>query len=265
MTSFNYARFIPHAIESVLHQTFPDLELIIVDDGSSDSSKEIIEEFRKKDPRIRTIFHEKNMGIARTMNDGIDAARGIFIAFIASDDLWMVNKLDEQLKVLSGDEDLVVWSEGRVIDAAGTPTGKTFTQIVPDARGSKKSGDLFDALLVGNFIFGSTRILKRENLEGFRFNEELKYLNDHQFAVDLAHQYHYHFIKEPLGCYRIHGRNTQTRDPSVFMIELQKVYRYFLRRYGEDIPLVMRCELQVRYYWQSVRKYQATRRSAPPE
>ncbi len=258
MTSFNYARFIPYAIESVLHQTFPDLELIIIDDGSSDSSKEIIEEFRKKDPRIRAIFHENNMGIARTMNDGIDAARGKFIAFIASDDLWMADKLDTQLKVLTRDEDLVAWSEGLVIDENGSPTGKTFTQIIPDAR-RKKNRYIFEELLSGNFILGTSRILKRENLEGIRWNEDLKYLNDYQFAVDLAYKYRFCFIEEPLVCYRVHGRNTRIRDEQGHTRDLQPVYTYFLARYGNEMSLKRRIEIWIRYYREFIRIYQLRR------
>jgi glycosyltransferase involved in cell wall biosynthesis len=265
MTSFNYERFIRDAIESVLDQTEPDLELIIIDDASSDSSREIIRGYQKKDDRIRTLFHPENRGIARSVNDGIGMAGGRFIASIASDDLWMADKLEKQVRVLSTDEDLVVWSEGLVIDAAGTPTGKTFTQIVPDAQKSRKSGDLFTDLLAGNYIFGSTRIVKRENLGGIRFNERLRYLNDHQFAVDLAHKYHYYFIDEPLACYRVHGQNTQTRDPAAFIIELREVYGYFLRRYGKDIPPLKRYELRVRYNWQKVREYQARRSPGPVE
>ncbi|MFA5295489.1 MAG: glycosyltransferase [Methanoregulaceae archaeon] len=261
MTSYNYERFIPDAIESVLNQTISDIELIIVDDGSTDSSRDIIRKYQGQDDRIRTLFHPENMGIARTVNDGIGMAEGIFLASIASDDLWMADKLEKQLLVLSKDEDLIVWSEGVVIDSAGTPNGMYFTQIVPDAQGSRKSGYIFEDLLAGNFIFGSTRILKRENLDGIRFNEALRYLNDHQFAVDLAYKYDYFFIDEPLACYRVHGKNTQIRDPVPFIVDLQKLYGYFLQRYGREISLIRRYELWARYYWQMIRIYQMKRRT----
>jgi|WetSurMetagenome_2_1015567.scaffolds.fasta_scaffold37468_2 glycosyltransferase involved in cell wall biosynthesis len=253
MTSFNYERFIPYAIESVLNQTVHDIELIIVDDGSSDASRCIIEEYRERDSRIRTLFHTRNRGISKTMNDGFAMAEGTFVATIASDDVWKREKLQKQLDVLAKDEDLVVWSEGLVIDASGSPTGRKFTQIVPDAKACRKSGDIFEDILVGNVIFGSSRIVKKENLEGIRWNESLRYLNDHQFAVDLAFRYDFFFIETPLACYRIHGHNTQTRDPAGFIRELKTLYGYFLERYGKEISWKKRYELRVRYYREMAR------------
>jgi|WetSurMetagenome_2_1015567.scaffolds.fasta_scaffold21117_2 glycosyltransferase involved in cell wall biosynthesis len=256
MTSFNYEHFIPYAIESVLNQTVPDFELIIIDDGSSDSSRQIIEVYQRQDERIRPIFHSVNMGIGRSMNDGIGMAKGTFIASIASDDVWMTHKLKTQLDVLSKDENLVVWSEGLVIDSSGVPTGRNFTEIILDAKGRRKSGNIFDEIIMGNFIFGSSRILKRKNLDGIPWNESLKYLNDYQFAVDLAHKYHFYFIEEPLTCYRVHGSNTLTRDPEGYLVDLQRVYKYFLKRYGNEINRKKRYELWIRYYREMFREYQ---------
>jgi glycosyltransferase involved in cell wall biosynthesis len=232
MSSYQYDRYIAEAIDSVLNQTIRDLELIIVDDGSTDRSHQIIQSYTEKDSRVTPIFNGVNMGIARTMNTGIDAAEGKFIAFISSDDIWFPRKLEFQLKVLKNDEDLVVWTEGVIIDVQGKPTGETFTQI----HGSEsriKSGDIFNELLKGNFIFGSSRILKRSNLDGIRWNENLKYLNDYQFAVDLARKYRFYFIPEPLTMYRIHGKNTVTRDLSGFLIDNILLGRYFLSQYGD--------------------------------
>ena len=155
------------------------------------------------------IFHERNMGIAKTINDGLEKARGKFIAFIASDDLWVKDKLEKQLKVLEKDENLIVWSEGEIIGKHGVPAGKLFTQKCEASR-KKKNGDLFDELLKGNYIFGSSLIIKRENVEGIRFNENLKYLNDYQYVLEIARRYKYYFIEEPLAKYRIHGGNTIT-------------------------------------------------------
>lgn len=75
MKSYNHDRYISEAIESVTRQSFEDFELIIVDDGSIDSSRQIIERYEQQDCRIRSILHERNMGITRVVNDGIDAAR----------------------------------------------------------------------------------------------------------------------------------------------------------------------------------------------
>lgn len=233
MPSYNHERYISEAIESVLTQTFTDLELIIIDDASKDNSRQIIEGFSKKDGRIKAIFHERNMGIARTLNDGIERAKGKFITFIASDDVWIKDKLEKQVRVLEENEDLVVWAEAEIIDANGNSTGEVFTQKYhPSAR--KKSGDIFEELLIGDFMHD--RILKRENLGDIRFNEALKYLNDHQFDVDLASKYEYCFIPEPLVRYRRHGTNTTLSYGEVGWLKEQIIIgEYFLRKYSNKI------------------------------
>jgi glycosyltransferase involved in cell wall biosynthesis len=83
MASYNHEKYLPEAIESVLDQTSPDLELVIVDDASKDSSREIVEAYQKRDCRVRAFFHEKNRGIAITANDALEAATGQYISLSA--------------------------------------------------------------------------------------------------------------------------------------------------------------------------------------
>ncbi len=242
MPSYNHSRFIKEAIQSVLNQTFDDFELIIIDDSSSDNSQEIIQKFAEIDSRIKPIFHKKNMGIARTLNDGLRASKGEFIAFIASDDVWVPNKLEIQLEILTRNEDLIVWCEGEIIDANSNSTGKTFTER-HNATNRQKSGRIFEELLKGNFIFGSSMILKRKNLGKIRFDESLKYLNDYKFVVDLAWRYDYCFIKSPLAKYRIHGGNTILSDKKGWLIDAVRVNEYFLEQYGDKISRKLRAML----------------------
>ena len=115
MGTWNQERFIAEAIESVLGQDFEDLELIIVDGASTDETRKIIDRYAQQDPRIRVIFQERNMGISGACNDGIEAAKGKFVANIDSDDVWVPDKLTKQLAVLERDEDLIVWSEGGLL------------------------------------------------------------------------------------------------------------------------------------------------------
>jgi glycosyltransferase involved in cell wall biosynthesis len=235
MPSCNHERYVSEAIESILNQTFTDFELIITDDSSKDNSKEIIRAYEARDRRIRAFFHSENKGIARTMNDGLEKAKGKFIAFFASDDVWVKDNLRKQLEVLEKNEDLVVWSESLVIDACGKPTGELFTQRCGSSK-RKKNGDVFEELLRGNYICGSSVILKRENLKDIRFDEQLKYLNDHKLMVDLARKYNFYFIPEPLAMYRIHGANAVLLDREEGWPKDQIIVcEYFLREYGDDI------------------------------
>ncbi len=233
MPSFNHGKFIPYAIKSVLNQDFNDFELIIIDDASKDNSAEIIESFRKRDKRIRAVYHDKNKGIVKTYNEGINASQGKYIAIIDSDDIWVENKLTEQIKVLDSNENLIVWSEGEIIDGEGNPTGEKFTEIhgSPD---KKKSGHILKTLLKNNYILGSSLIAANKNLKKISFCDKLKYLNDWLFFTELAKDYEYFLIDKLLVKYRIHGTNTN-RDSLGFLKDYLKIIKIFISKYKSCI------------------------------
>jgi len=234
MPSYNHEKYIPSAIESVLNQTYTDFELIIIDDASKDKSKEIIKAYKEKDSRIRAIFHNENKGIARTMNEAIEKASRKFLALFSSDDVWVKDKLKKQLEVLKKNENLVVWSEGLVINALGNPNGELFTQK-HGALKRKKSGDIFEELLKGNYICGQSVIFKKENINSIKYDEKLKYLNDYKFMVNLARRYEFYFIPEPLIMYRIHGKNSILSDKKGWQKEEILINKYFLQKYNNEI------------------------------
>ena len=97
--TYNRAHLIGRAIQSVLNQTYQNFEIIVVDDGSTDNTEEMIKEFQKHDKRIKYIRHEKNRGGAAARNTGIKVARGEYIAFQDSDDEWLPEKLEKQMDV----------------------------------------------------------------------------------------------------------------------------------------------------------------------
>ncbi|MGZ4928657.1 MAG: glycosyltransferase family 2 protein [Halobacteriota archaeon] len=249
MKSYNHERYIAEAIESVLRQDFEDLELIIVDDASTDASRQIIERYAEQDPRIRLIFHERNLGISKVVNDGIDVARGKFIAQIDSDDVWVRDKLRKQLAVLENNENLIVWSEGELIDENGRPLGKSFSEMCSRFP-KKKSGDIFQELLAGPYIFGTSLLYKRQNVGDLRYDERLLYLNDYKFELELARDYQFHYIAEPLAKYRIHGKNALVgSDPHAEerrrrgYIEEISVRQEALRRYNHEVPNVVMAKI----------------------
>lgn len=207
IASYNHEKFVSEAIESVLGQDFEDLELIIVDDASTDTSRQIIQKYAMEDARVRVILHETNCGIAKTMNDGIAAAKGKFLAETASDDVWMKDKLSKQLAVLESDEDLVVFTEVGIINESGQPVCPTWSEY--SGVSAKKTGDIFHDLLGRwEFFMNSNMLLKRANLGDIRYDESLKYANDYKLYLELAAKYAFYFIPEPLAQYRAHSSNT---------------------------------------------------------
>lgn len=102
MTSYNYEKFIPQAIESVISQTVSEWELIIVDDGSKDNSLSIIKQYCEKDSRIKLLTHpnNRNKGLKASLLLGINAAQNEWLAFLESDDYWAPNYLEEKIKMV---------------------------------------------------------------------------------------------------------------------------------------------------------------------
>lgn len=242
LPSYNHEKYIGETIESVLNQTFSDFEFIIIGDCSPDNSVEIIKKYVDKDDRIKFYIHDKNMGIAKTENELIDLAKGKYIAFLNSDDVWHESKLEKQLNLLEKDENLIIWTEGEIIDENSNLVGKKFTKTY-GSRKKKLNGDIFNALLHGNYILFASLMFKRDNLKGLRFIEDLKIINDYPFELALAKKYKYHFIKQPLTYYRMHGKNTiimNKENSFLFYKDIIIVQRYLLETYNKEIPKLLK-------------------------
>ncbi len=234
MPSYNHEKFIGEAIESVLGQTFKDLEFIIIDDESKDKSRQIIEKFARNDNRIKKVFHKKNLGIAKTINEGIKNSTGKYIALIASDDVWISEKLEKQLKILEKDENLVVWCNSAIIDSNSNLTGEITSEKYKNAT---PQGYVFEEI-VNSWISGSGIIMKRENIKDMRYSENLKYLNDTQFYADLAYRYQFYYMEDALSKYRLHGDNAsfgEITDIKGWYKDSLALCVYIFQEYGSEL------------------------------
>lgn len=183
MPNYNGAKFIRSAVESVIYQTFPYWELIIVDDCSTDESICIIEGFLKLDNRITLIKNDINSGVAFSRNRGIKSAKGKFISFLDSDDLWLPNKLEKQLDFIFKNGAKIVYSAYDVIDE----NNKILGYVLPPDKLD------YNKLLKSNFIGNLTGLFDSESLgkpdvvemghEDFIFWLELLKKNDFAFGI----------------------------------------------------------------------------------
>jgi sugar O-acyltransferase (sialic acid O-acetyltransferase NeuD family) len=124
LSSYNHERFVGEAIRSALGQTLADLELIIIDDASTDGSVAVIEQFT--DPRIRFVRHERNRGIGVTKNEAFNMARGTYVGVLNSDDAWLPDKLEKQVQVFADRPELgALFTAAQVIDENGEPFRET--------------------------------------------------------------------------------------------------------------------------------------------
>lgn len=123
--SYNSSRFIADTIHSVLNQTYSHFELIIVDDCSKDDSWEIISAFSIKDERIKIYQLDHNSGAATARNYGIQTAKGKYLAFLDSDDMWDKHKLESQVKFMESNNYVFTFTNYRMIDENGNSLNKT--------------------------------------------------------------------------------------------------------------------------------------------
>jgi len=258
MPSYNHEKYLAESIESVLNQTIKDIELIIVDDASIDKSRTIIEDYQKRDARIKVFFHKQNEGIAKTINDAIAHTSGDYIAFTASDDVWMKHKLEKQINVLKNLDEVVVWSDGVVIDENSQFTGQYWSEMYQINK-RKTDGNIFEELLKGNYICGQSRILKRKMLRDVSFDDSLLYLNDYLFEIELANKYPYYFINEPLIQYRIHGENTILNNRQMWIQDLNEINIRILTQFGDKISNRTKSHLHYSLaitYWNNIDRTQ---------
>ena len=125
MPSYNAEKYIAESIESVLHQTYSNWELLITDDCSNDQTPAIVQSYANKDSRIDFIIAPQHSGIANTRNQSIMRAKGRFVAFLDNDDFWVPEKLEKQIRFLLKNDFAFVYSEYELMNENGTLKGKT--------------------------------------------------------------------------------------------------------------------------------------------
>lgn len=124
MPCFNSERFLADSIESVLKQTYENFELIIIDDASNDGSMEIVESYHSKDKRIKILRNDENSGPAVSRNKGIEFAKGRYIAFLDSDDLWNTDKLKKQIAFMKEKGSAMSHTSYELMTESGAKKGK---------------------------------------------------------------------------------------------------------------------------------------------
>lgn len=190
--TYNRAHIISRSIRSILNQTYNDFELIIVDDGSTDNTEEVVKNFNDK--RIKYIVHKENMGASSALNTGINFSSGSFVTFNGSDDEWLPEKLEEEMKGFKTADSRVgvVYSALWEIYA----DEKVYT---PRPIHEVLEGNLHDELIKGNFVNGLS-LIKRSCFEKVGvFDEKLPAQEDWELYIRISKYYNFKFINKPLS------------------------------------------------------------------
>ncbi len=199
--TYNNGRFIADAIQSVLQQTFNIHEIVVVDDGSTDKTEDIVRSFGDKVRYIK----QHNAGVSAARNTGIENTTGEIIAFLDADDIWLSEKIEKQVAKFAEDEQVgLVHCAMREFD---DQTGETIAMHLEGGEGwvAKDIALLEKPVIAGP---GGSIVVRRDVIEDVGgFDTRLKNGEDWEFCLRVAKKYKVGFVREPLVDYRNHGGN----------------------------------------------------------
>lgn len=226
MPAYNAEKHIAESIQSVLAQTYQNWELIVVDDGSVDRTAEIARSFSSLDQRIKYVFQQNKM-LAGARNTGIKNSTGDIIAFLDSDDLWMSEKLELQVKKMEEVNADIVFSDGFIFPEDDT---RNETRTFSAYCGQFSADAMFSLLLAENRIPVLSVLARKEALrEVGLFNEDPCYygLEDYELWLRLAkHGAAFYGMKEKLVRYRVHANAMSSNKVSMLKAEIAAVEKH---------------------------------------
>lgn len=239
MPAYNAEKTIGPAIESVLGQSYTDFELIVINDCSKDSTAEIISAFAEKDSRVRFLQNSKNSGVSATRNYGVSEAKGEWIAFLDSDDMWRKDKLEKQLAVVNSYPDAVLsYTASSFISANGAPSG-----YIMEAE----EKTTYKTLLKKNLVSCSSAMVKTEIMKNIKMPNDAMHEDYYVWLTILKEHKYAYGVNEPLLIYRLSETSkSANRIKSAKML----FNSYTAVGYGK-IPAFM---LMIRYTYHSVTK-----------
>ncbi len=206
--AYNAAGTLEATVKSVFEQSVQDFEIIIVDDGSKDTTLQVAQSIASRDLRVRLIS-QHNSGASAARNTGVKAAIGEYVAFLDADDLWMPHKLERQLEVLNGAKDITAVQ-------SGVYYVNNDLEIISVGRCFESKDVLLETLFFQNLPgLMSTLIVKRDRFDLIGlFNTKLVILEDWEMAIRLSRYCNLKSIEEPLALYRQFPGN-RSRDLSI--------------------------------------------------
>lgn len=224
MPVYNGELYVREAINSLLRQTFADFELIIINDGSTDLSAEIIKSF--KDERIVVINNEKNVGLSTVRNRGLEIARSEFIAFMDCDDISLPERLEFELDFLEKHQDFgLVGSFARLIDKNNVPTGVAWKEFVTIEKFQPR-------ILFGNMFVTSSVMLRKTALPKTKFSDGFAPAEDYELWGRIMKNWKGWNIPKILINYRTHSSGTSVTKKAEQQKSINRIITTDLREIG---------------------------------
>lgn len=217
LTCYNHLSYLEAAIDGLLAQSFQDFELIALDDGSTDGTREWLSDrlgpkapkpnkWEPLENRTKLVFNESNLGTYGTLNVGLAHVSGDFVAVLNDDDVWLPTKLERQVELMDAHPNVgLVHTGGEFIDAQGnrtegSPLGFAFPKF--------EAGDLLLRLIYSNTIIASAVLARKRCFDELGpFDASYFGSGDWEMWLRIAERWELGFVDEPLTLYRIHGQN----------------------------------------------------------
>lgn len=222
--TFNRSQFIHYAIRSVITQTISNWELLIIDDGSTDNTKNIIEPYLT-DPRIKYFFQE-NQGQAAARNNGLRHSRGEFVCFLDSDNLWYPEKLKVQHEAMKSRPDIdVVYGDGDTINESGV--------VISTANMKRYSGRITEKLLKDNFVSFNTAMVRAASIKGIGgFDESVRFGDDYDLWLRLSAKSQFLYIPRVFSQYRVMSDQISSNKEARFSSNEATIKRFLSKNPG---------------------------------
>ncbi|MCO5388067.1 glycosyltransferase [Desulfosporosinus sp.] len=218
--TYNHARYLPYALDSVINQSYANLEVIVIDDGSTDGTSEVVKPYRSK---INYIY-KANGGTPSALNLGLSVATGKYICWLSADDALIEDKVSKQVGLMESDQGLgFSYTSFVVIDANGTKQYDVNSAYYPDKQ------EMVTKLREGCFINGSSVMMNSSALKIVgNFDENLPQAHDYDLWFRFLRHYSCGFQAEPLLAYRWHGENmSQNPNEACSVIVQERAKRLF--------------------------------------
>jgi glycosyltransferase involved in cell wall biosynthesis len=254
LCGYNQKDFVRDAIQSVLNQTHSHLELVVIDNGSTDGSPEVIKECVSRDPRVKIILHPQNDSISKRMNHGIENAQGEYISILYADDYYLPNYIERSLncfKNLPSDYG-VVYSPAYRLNII---TGEKWINPSLTASGWILQ-DIFLNYIKEGYICPISPLIRKECYLRYRFHEDV-FSEGEDIFLRIAIAYKFHYLAEPLVVMRDHLSNMGkaiVKNRELFLANMEKLNR------NPEFPRALKpvfCDFVGRilrnYGWQGVR------------
>ena len=227
--TYNYAHFLPEAIQSVLSQTFTDYEIIVVDDGSTDNTRSVVAQF---DERVRYVYQE-NSGPNVARNAGIRESQGRYIAFLDADDKWLPDKLTLQVPLLEANQLVGLVYAGMYLFDSETDAVIGYHPLERCQR-----GQVLRQLYLDQFVPAPTPVVRREVFDSVgSFDEHRVTSDDWDLWLRIASVYWFDFVPKPLALYRVHPsvHSTIFSDYEVREREMLAFFMAMAERYRTEL------------------------------